>query len=55
MQFQADILGVPVVSAQNVETTAMGRRTWQDWASDTSSRLMKSPPDGLQDRVSNRG
>jgi glycerol kinase len=24
MQFQADILGVPVVSAQNVETTAMG-------------------------------
>jgi glycerol kinase len=24
MQFQADILGVPVVSAQNAETTAMG-------------------------------
>ena len=31
MQFQADILGVPVIRPGNIEVTAQGAAFWPDW------------------------
>jgi len=46
MQFQADVLGVPVVRPQVTETTALGAAYLADWLRDSGQALRICSPNG---------
>ena len=46
MQFQADVLGVPVVRPQVTETTALGAATWRGWRLDSGRGRRSCAPSG---------
>ncbi|MEI9893729.1 MAG: FGGY-family carbohydrate kinase [Chthoniobacter sp.] len=46
MQFQADLLGVPVVHPAIIETTALAPPTWRGWPSDFGRIPVRSAPSG---------
>jgi glycerol kinase len=54
MQFQADLLGVPVVRPKSPKPPRWAPPTWPAWLSASGTRRKKSPPNGAAAAASNQ-